>query len=104
MAVEPNGDLYPCVFFPHEVAVKMGNLLNDDFEELWKKSELLLRMRDKDLLAENCGSCKFRYTCGGCRARAYSYFMDALAPDPGCSLNNKYWIELNNGLKLKCTS
>jgi hypothetical protein len=32
--------------------------------------------------------------CGGCRARAYGYFEDYLAPDPGCIYNMDAWNEL----------
>jgi len=97
ICVEPNGDIYPCVFFPHEATMKVGNLLKDDFEQIWRHSKLFWEIRDKDNLRENCGSCKHRYTCGGCRARAYSYFKDVLAPDPGCVRNKDAWqrIQLN---------
>jgi radical SAM protein with 4Fe4S-binding SPASM domain len=99
MAIEPNGDMFPCVFFPHEEAVKIGNLFKDDFEEVWRNSKLLWQIRDKDKLAENCKSCDFRYTCGGCRARAYNYFKDILAPDPGCILNMEFWHKIQRELK-----
>ncbi len=99
ISLEPNGDIFPCVFFPHEDAVRVGNLFKDDFEELWRNSKLLWQIRDKDKLAENCGSCEFRYTCGGCRARAYSYFKDILAPDPGCILNREFWNQIQTELK-----
>jgi radical SAM protein with 4Fe4S-binding SPASM domain len=94
ISIEPNGDIYPCVFFPHEEEVKIGNILKDDFEKLWKEHRLLKILRDKDLLDDNCRSCKYKYTCGGCRARAYNYFGDVLAPDPGCILNKEYWLKL----------
>ncbi|WP_309492328.1 radical SAM/SPASM domain-containing protein [Candidatus Hecatella orcuttiae] len=103
LSVEPNGDLYPCVFFPHEEQVKVGNLLEDDFEELWRNSEFLWKVRDKDRLADYCGSCRFRYTCGGCRARAYNYYKDVLAPDPGCILNREYWVKLKESVKTEYT-
>jgi len=51
----------------------------------------LWALRDKDNLAPNCGDCQYRYTCGGCRARAYNYFKDVHAPDPSCVLNKDYW-------------
>jgi len=99
ISLEPNGDIFPCVFFPHEDAVKVGNLFKDDFEEVWRNSKLLWQIRDKDKLAENCRSCEFRYTCGGCRARAYNYFKDILAPDPGCILNREFWNQIQTKLK-----
>ncbi len=94
VSLEPNGDMYPCVFFPHEDVMRVGNLFKDDFEDIWRHSKLFASMRDKDKLRENCGDCKYRYTCGGCRARAYNYFKDVLAPDPGCVLNREFWDRL----------
>lgn len=89
--IEPNGDIYPCVFFPHEEEVKIGNILNDNFEEMWKENHLLKQLRNKELLKGNCGNCESQNICGGCRARAYNYFKDVLAPDPGCINNEKEW-------------
>ncbi len=94
ISIEPNGDMYPCVFFPHEQEVKIGNLLKDDFEDLWRNSPILKTLRNKDILYENCGSCVYRYVCGGCRARAYNYFHDLKAPDPGCTLNKEHYRRL----------
>lgn len=87
LAMEPNGDLQPCVFFP----LKIGNILEDDFEELWRYNRVLEELRNKDII-KKCGECKYRYYCGGCRARAYGYFGDYLMPDPGC-INNKELYE-----------
>lgn len=94
VALEPNGDIYPCVFFPHIDSMRVGNILRDDFEDVWINSRLLRRLRNKDILKDECGSCENRYVCGGCRARALSYFGDELAPDPGCINNMKHWNEL----------
>jgi radical SAM protein with 4Fe4S-binding SPASM domain len=91
MCLEPNGDMYPCVFFPHVAAMRVGNIFKDNFEQVWRRSELFWQIRNKDNLREHCGTCRYRYTCGGCRARAYNYFHDILAPDPGCILNKEAW-------------
>ncbi len=99
VSIEPNGDIYPCVFFPHEEEVKVGNLLRDDFEKIWRENELLEKLRNKDILEGYCGECPFKYTCGGCRARAYNYFKDVLAPDPGCIYNVKEWEEVKKAIK-----
>ena len=96
MSIEPNGDLYPCVFFPHEEELKLGNLVEDDFEDVWKNNQLLKDLRNKDLLDNNCGTCDSKNVCGGCRARAYTYFNDVQAPDPGCVRNIDKWNELKN--------
>jgi radical SAM protein with 4Fe4S-binding SPASM domain len=94
VAIEPNGDIYPCVFFPHIEAMRVGNIVTDDFETVWTHSPLLNRLRNKDLLKDECGSCEKRYVCGGCRARAIAYFDDELAPDPGCIYNKDHWARL----------
>lgn len=101
MSIEPNGDLYPCVFFPHKKEVILGNLLKDDFDDLWKNHELLKTLRNKEILKKHCGECESRNICGGCRARAYNYFNDILAPDPGC-INNKYeWNKIRTEMVKK---
>ncbi|MCS7121493.1 MAG: radical SAM protein [Archaeoglobaceae archaeon] len=78
-AIKANGDIQPCVFFP----LKVGNVKFDDLEELWLKNKVFEELRGKDLI-EGCGSCVYRYICGGCRARAFNYFGSYLKPDPGC--------------------
>ncbi len=82
ISLRANGDIQPCVFFP----LKIGNIREDDLEKLWKESNILRELRDRDIL-ERCGTCEYRYYCGGCRARAYNCFGDYLMPDPGCILN-----------------
>jgi len=82
-AIRPNGDIEPCVFFP----LKVGNIKEDDFENLWRNNIVLKNLRNKDILRGNCGQCTYRYYCGGCRARAYGYTGDYLASDPGCIRN-----------------
>ncbi len=96
MSIEPNGDMYPCVFFPHKKDVKLGNLKKDKFNEIWINNDILNTLRNKEILHENCGECESRNICGGCRARAYNYFDDILAPDPGCMNNEKEWKKLKN--------
>ena len=89
-ALEPNGDITPCVFFP----LKVGNIKIDDFKEIWENNKTFLDLRDRDKLKPHCGVCEYKYVCGGCRARAYGYFGDYLAPDPGCINNRQEWNKL----------
>ncbi|KXA90944.1 hypothetical protein AKJ57_03075 [candidate division MSBL1 archaeon SCGC-AAA259A05] len=86
-ALQPNGDLTPCVFLPK----KLGNIREDDFLETWRNHPFLEKIREREGFKGNCGSCEHRNICGGCRARAYGYFDDILAPDPGCLKNEEYW-------------
>ncbi len=87
--LEPNGDITPCVFMP----IKIGNIKQDSLRDVWHKNELLWKLRNREGL-ESCGQCEHKYICGGCRARAYGYYGDVQAPDPGCVRNINYWKEL----------
>ena len=99
-AIEPNGDIKPCVFFPTNKNTVIGNLLKDDFGEIWDTNSLLWQLRIREDLENyivngekvGCGSCPDKYICGGCRARAYSYFNgNVKAPDIGCIHNKLLW-------------
>lgn len=102
-AIEPNGDIKPCVFFPTNENTVLGNVLKDSFEEIWDEDPLLwqLRIREKletyivDAEEVGCGKCPDKYICGGCRARAYSYFNgNVKAPDIGCIHNKPLWEKI----------
>ncbi len=99
-AIKANGDIQPCVFFP----LVVGNVREADLEDLWMHNHVFEDLRDKDAI-EGCGNCGYRYVCGGCRARAYSYFGDYLKPDPGCINNRALWVKLKEvgGAKLRKT-
>jgi radical SAM protein with 4Fe4S-binding SPASM domain len=99
LAIEPNGDIYPCVFFPHESKVLLGNVKTTDFERMWTQSRVLSELRNRGLLQGYCGSCENRDVCGGCCARAIGYFGDYLEPDPGCINNYDAWTVLVHGSK-----
>ena len=83
-AIEPNGDVRPCVFLP----ITVGNVREKNLKEIWHESELLKKLRNRSDLGGYCGDCEYKFVCGGCRSRAYAYFGDVLAPDPGCVYNS----------------
>ncbi len=89
-ALDYDGSITPCVFFP----LKIGDIRKDDFEEIWNKNKVFLDLRNREKLHGHCGECEYKYVCGGCRARAYAYFEDYLAPDPGCINNIKEWEKI----------
>ncbi|MEM3549467.1 MAG: radical SAM protein [Candidatus Bathyarchaeia archaeon] len=102
-AIEPNGDIKPCVFFPTNENTVLGNMLNDNFEKIWDTNPLLWELRTREKLESytinstnvGCGICPDKYICGGCRARAYSYFNgNVKAPDIGCIHNKLLWEKI----------
>lgn len=103
MSIEPNGDMFPCVFFPHDNILKLGTIQETDLNDMWKNNKTLLELRNKDILKGHCGECESRYICGGCRARAYTYNGDYLEGDPGCIKNTQSYTQdlpLEKGIKV----
>jgi len=98
IAIQPDGSITPCVFMPDVYIGNMkknGEIKKENLIEAWENSEVLNIIRDRRNHPEMYG-CKGKYfsVCGGCVARAYAYFGDFTAPDPGCVLNKEVIDEL----------
>ena len=105
VGLEPNGDIKPCVFFPTNENTILGNILEDDFEQIWDNNKLLWELRTRENLESyevishtiGCGNCRDKYICGGCRARSYSYFNGNVhGADIGCIENEELWKKMTN--------
>lgn len=93
ISLQPDGKITPCVFMPELVVgniKKNGEIKIEHLIDVWDNSKIINRLRKRREYSVNYG-CKGKYAsvCGGCAARAYAYFGDVLAPDPGCILNKK---------------
>jgi len=77
--ITPQGRVTPCPYIPTVI----GDLATNSLREIWERHPLLLRLRT-ELPAGKCGDCDFRYSCGGCRARALARHGELLAADPSC--------------------
>lgn len=91
VAIEPNGNITPCVYLPHRV---QGNIRNRSFIDIFRNNEFWELLCDRDRRTHHCEVCEFKHYCGGCRARADAYFGDLNAGDPGCVFNEKHWDDL----------
>ncbi|MBL7115988.1 MAG: radical SAM protein [Kiritimatiellae bacterium] len=79
--VSRTGDVQPCGYLP----VKVGNVRETPFGEIWNNSDEFQSLRNPSELKGKCGSCGYRRLCAGCRARAYADTTDFLTEDPDCS-------------------
>ncbi|MEM0488099.1 MAG: radical SAM protein [Candidatus Bathyarchaeia archaeon] len=70
--IYPTGEVTPCPYLP----IKLGNIRERSFKDIWFNSEILKNLRDFKKLRGKCGVCDYRDVCGGCRARAYSLTSD----------------------------
>ncbi|SPP99881.1 Radical SAM domain protein [Candidatus Sulfobium mesophilum] len=78
--IKSNGDITPCGFIP----IVIGNIVSDELKQIWDKSPVLERMRNKKPTGK-CSSCKSYEDClGGCSARALALTGDFNNPDPHC--------------------
>jgi radical SAM protein with 4Fe4S-binding SPASM domain len=70
--IYPNGDVTPCPYLP----IKLGNLKEQSFKDIWFNSEVFKNLRNVSCLTGKCGECEYKVLCGGCRARAYGLSAD----------------------------
>lgn len=84
LAMAPNGDVKPCTF----LLLRLGNVRESGVDEIWMNNRVLAQLRDPQAIRGHCRYCRFRWECGGCRARAYACTGDYLGSDPGCAEAN----------------
>ena len=87
--IDSEGNVKPDPFFPKII----GNILKEDFSDIWTKEpiELLekLRVHPREISGK-CSECDYINICnGGSRSRAYAIYGDMWAEDPSCYLTEK---------------
>ena len=87
--INSEGFVKPDPFFPKTI----GNILEDDFSDIWstKENELLNKLRvNPRKISGKCSKCKYIDICnGGSRSRAYAVYGDMWAEDPSCYLTQE---------------
>lgn len=78
--ITPEGRVTPCPYIPEMV----GDLRKEPLKEIWEWHPVLLRLRTEPA-GGKCGDCDFRYSCGGCRARALAQHGELFAEDSKCA-------------------
>ena len=86
--IDSEGNVKPDPFFPTYI----GNILKEDFTDIWKDKpiELLEKLRvHPRVLTGKCENCQYLEICnGGSRSRAYAIYGDMWAEDPSCYLTD----------------
>jgi radical SAM protein with 4Fe4S-binding SPASM domain len=91
LSFDPDGSVRPCDMLPF----KIGNIREKSLMEIWTKNPVLIRLRNRENIRGWCGHCSIRDICGGCRARAYTYFGDLFGSDPNCFRGKTEGLERN---------
>ena len=74
LGISSEGNVYPCIFLRE----KIGNLKTNKLVDIWNNSITLKKLRERKI--EKCGKCKYKYSCGGCRAFSGIYKQDDFCP------------------------
>jgi radical SAM protein with 4Fe4S-binding SPASM domain len=83
MFISHDGSVSPSGFLP----LFAGNVKLENPLRLYRESDLFRSLRDVDAFHGRCGRCKYRFVCGGSRARAWAASGNPLAEDPLCAFN-----------------
>lgn len=85
-AINPAGEVAPCpLLFDH---ISAGNVYQQSLKDILFESDLMKKIVNRTLLGGKCGSCKYNWTCGGCRVMAYYYTGDVFGEDPTCFIDD----------------
>ncbi|HEY3324411.1 MAG TPA: radical SAM protein [Planctomycetota bacterium] len=87
LAVNAEGDVSPCGILLD--VITCGNVREKTLKQIIDESPVYQDLLDRNKLQGKCGRCRYKFTCGGCRAMAYFRHGNALAEDPQCFFNPK---------------
>jgi len=90
LAVMPNGDVYPCVFFKNNKEMFCGNILSDSIDEIWNNKKMVeFRNITPEDYSGQCGLCEKKWLCYSARCVAYHFSNDLYGDDISCYLINE---------------
>jgi radical SAM protein with 4Fe4S-binding SPASM domain len=82
--IDCNGDVFPCSFFKDSKYIA-GNVLTNDFQELWLNSNIFKKFREmRKSLKGRCKDCSTKEYCGGCRSIVLKQNKDFYGEDEAC--------------------
>jgi AdoMet-dependent heme synthase len=85
--ISHQGDVQPSGF----LNLVAGNIRSQSLPDIYRHSDVFMRMRDYAQLKGKCGVCEFKTICGGSRSRAHAVTGDAMQSDPYCIYQPAAW-------------
>ena len=82
LSISAEGDVSPCGILLD--AFNCGNVREKPLDRIIDESERYQDLLDRNRLKGKCGRCRYKFTCGGCRAMAYFNSGDIMGEDPNC--------------------
>jgi AdoMet-dependent heme synthase len=87
--ISHQGDVQPSGF----LNLVAGNIRSQSLADIYRQSDVFMRVRDYAQLKGKCGVCEFKSICGGSRSRAYAITGDPMQSDPYCIYQPAAWQE-----------
>ena len=85
--VSHTGDVQPSGF----LNLVAGNIRSRPLADIYRSSDVFVRVRDYAQLGGKCGVCEFKSICGGSRSRTYALTGDPMRSDPFCIYQPNAW-------------
>jgi radical SAM protein with 4Fe4S-binding SPASM domain len=85
--ISHTGDVQPSGF----LNLVGGNIRSRTLADIYRNSDVFMRVRDYTQLEGKCGVCEFKSICGGSRSRAYALTGDPMRSDPFCVYRPEAW-------------
>ena len=82
-AVSTEGEITPCVQLL-DSGVSCGNVRDSRLSEVLDSHPVFTGLKSREKLGGKCGRCRYKMSCGGCRALAHYVNGDLFAEDPTC--------------------
>ncbi len=82
-AVSTEGEITPCVQLL-DSGVSCGNIRDARLSEVLDTHPVFTGLKSREKLGGKCGRCRYKMSCGGCRALAHYVNGDLFAEDPTC--------------------
>lgn len=82
LAMSAEGDVAPCAILLD--VLNAGNVRDTPVRDIVANTEVFRRILDRSQLGGKCGRCRYKFTCGGCRAMALFASGDYMGEDPQC--------------------
>ena len=82
LAIGAEGNVSPCGILVD--VLDCGNVRDRTLQQIIDESPVFQDILDRTRLKGKCGRCRYKFTCGGCRAMALYHTGDYMAEDPTC--------------------
>lgn len=85
LAIMPNGDVYPCIFFKHRFEMYCGNILQDSVSKIWNaRAMAAIRNLTPADYTGVCSYCVRKWACYSARCVSYNLTNDLYGDDLSC--------------------